>query len=264
MAKAIVPSLDAVPEALRPEYEKQTDGTFALKLEGTPAGFAPAATVADLNTKLAEFRENNRALNAKATDLENKMEALKGIDPAAYKAAQDELLLLRKKQPEGEAALGALRTQIETLGKQIETSNKQRDEAEQKAARKELENALTTAGIKAAVLEAAVPDFLARGLALFSIENGRPVAKQNGAPLFSKKNGTQPLSIEEWVGDQITDAPHLFKSSNGGNAGPAQGGNGSGGNGTVRVIPEGSRLNAQDISDIAAGKAIRFEAVSAA
>jgi len=263
MAKAVVPSLDAVPEALRSEYEKQADGTFALKLEGAPAGFVAAKDLAEVNSKLAEFRDNNRTLNAAKTELEQKLAALKDIDPVEYKATKDKLAALEKKAPESEVALKALQTQIETLGKQIADSNKAASDAAEKLARKELESTLTTHALKAGLQEQAIPDFLARGAQVWIIEDGKPVAKRGGAPLFSKKNGANPLTPEEWVGDMVTEAPHLFKaSSGGGHPHAGANGNGSAGNGQVRTIPEGQPLTGQDVADIAAGKAIRAESVA--
>ena len=254
MAKAVVPSLDAVPESLRGEYERQADGTYAIKLEGAPPGFAPAATVAELNTKLAEFRENNRALNSTKADLEARIALVKDIDPVKVKALEDELAALKKKQPESVAELAAIKTQLDTLGKQLTDSNRAREDAAAALARKDLEQILTTAAIKAGVQEQALPDFLSRGLLVWGMENGQPVAKRGGAPLFSTRNGTQPLGVEEWVGGMVTEASHLFKPSQGGNAAPGPGGTG---NGATRAIPAGARLTKEDLADIASGKAVR-------
>jgi hypothetical protein len=38
---------------------------------------------------------------------------------------------------------------------------------------------------------------------------------------MAEKDGMTPMSLEEWVDQQVADAPHLFESNSGGGAGPS-------------------------------------------
>jgi hypothetical protein len=65
MPKAVVATLEEVPQALRSEYEPR-DGKFVLKVEGDLPGYVAEGVVAQQRTKLDEMRENNRTLMSSA------------------------------------------------------------------------------------------------------------------------------------------------------------------------------------------------------
>ena len=56
--KAIIDSLEEVPETLRTEYESK-DGRYVLKLDGDMPGFVSSEEHAGVKTRLIEFRDNN-------------------------------------------------------------------------------------------------------------------------------------------------------------------------------------------------------------
>jgi len=61
--KCLIDNLNDVPAPLQEHYKQTTDGKFALVLDGDPPpGFVKAE-------KLAEFRANNRKLNAANVEL---------------------------------------------------------------------------------------------------------------------------------------------------------------------------------------------------
>lgn len=244
--KAVIKSLDEVAEPLRGEY-KQEGNVFVLKLEGENEH--PA--VKEINTKLGEFRDNNRDLNAKVTELTTKF---KDIDPTAVTAMKTELETLKAdkaKVPAKDAQIEALQTQLNTIAQQLEASNKATQAATLAQRQTALETALTKAGLKAGIAEAALPDYIARGKSVFSVaDDGTFVAKDGTRPLYSKVKVTEPLSVDEWAVDLNQSAPHLFKPTVGGGSqpfgGPAPG---------VRTIEATDPLVlGQNIADIAAGK----------
>ena len=59
--------------------------------------------------------------------------------------------------------------------------------------------------------------------------NGVPTAfEADGQTVRPGKDGVAPMTLEEWVDAQVSEAPHLFES----NAGGGAAGNGSGGVGS--------------------------------
>jgi hypothetical protein len=252
--KTVVTDLSQVAEAFRSLYV-QRDGKYVLDFEGDAPGFVKIDEHERVKTQLAEFRDNNRALNATKTDLEAKLAAVKDLDPEKYKATQAELEDLRKKAPAKDTELQSIKTQLENLGKSLEDERAGRKKAAEALAEKELESTLTQAALKAGVDEKALPDYLGRAKRVFRIEDGK--VKTDA---FSKKNVTSAMTLDEFVADLPAEAPHLFKPSHGGGAAPGPGGSGT--PGQVRTIAPGARLSEQDIRDIAAGTAVREQAAS--
>ena len=71
-----------------------------------------------------------------------------------------------------------------------------------------------------------MPDITARARGVFRLVNGVPTAFEADAQTVrAGKDGVTPMTLEEWVDAQVSEAPHLFESSAGGGAV----GNGSGG-----------------------------------
>ncbi len=216
--KAVIDKLEDVAESLRGEYEAR-GGKFHLKVEGD---YAP---LIEANSKIAEFRDNNRALNSKVTELETKFAAVKDLDPVKYKAAVDKVAELeaagiKDKGSVPELIKAAVKAAVEPLEQKLverETSEKKAQEA---LAITGLENALRDIGLKANVDERAMPDFVRRGREVFTLVDGKPAARKGDQPVFSKSKPAEELSMEEWAGALRTDAPFLFKPSKGGGARP--------------------------------------------
>ena len=65
---------------------------------------------------------------------------------------------------------------------------------------------------------------------MFKLVNGAPRAfEADGQTVRYGRDGVTPMTLEEWVDAQVSDAPHLFESNAGGGAAsnPAGGGTGS-------------------------------------
>jgi hypothetical protein len=234
--KAVYASLDEVPEALRAEYEDK-GGSFVLKVDGDHPAFVGALTEArsaadDAKQKLTSFRENNVKLLKEigASSFEEgveKLKTLKSVDPAEYarlKARTADLegqgirtsedvqrIFLEKTKTQVEAAVAPLQKKLNEIGERERAAN-------EKLARTTLENALRDAATKAGVDDRALPDFLSRGLNVFTLKDGQVVALRGDTPVFSRRKPGEVLSPEEWANDLSGDAPHLFRPSKGGGA----------------------------------------------
>jgi hypothetical protein len=255
--KAILTALTDVPELLRGEYE-QRDGKFHLKLEGVPVGFVPEAEHSTMRNQHAEFRDNNRALNTKVTELEAKLRTFDGIDPTKHAELVAKVAALEKKGVKDSDDLGtvvqnAVNSAVGPIQAELKALKESEAAARVALARKGLETVLTQAGITHGVEEHALSDFLRRGLEVFAVDGDKHVAKKaDGTPLY--KDGA-PMTPEGWAIGLRAEAPHLFKPSKGGGTAPGPGA--GGGPAGVRTIPAGSRLTQQDLTDIANGKAVR-------
>ena len=226
MAKAIVTSIDEVPEALRGEYVAQ-DGVYVLKIDG---GDQHPATLAAHKAAEARFRDRNIAQAKELDDAKKRLDTYAGVDPAEYASLKRKVTdfeqQLGAKDPAGVLAL--VQKQVADALGPVEAKLKASEEREaQKAAalaKKNVESALRDAAVKAGVADEALPDFLNRGVNFFSYEegedgDGRVIAKaKDGSPVFSKRSAGQPMSTEEWAFGLSDTAPHLFRPSSGGGA----------------------------------------------
>ena len=75
----------------------------------------------------------------------------------------------------------------------------------------------------------AIPDITARARTVFKLVDGAPRAYEaDGQTVRVGKDGITPMTLDEWVDQQVADAPHLFESNAGGGAaGDASGGGAS-------------------------------------
>jgi hypothetical protein len=88
-------------------------------------------------------------------------------------------------------------------------------------------DAATRRGLRAS----AAPDLQARARGVFRLVDGVPVAfEPDGQTVRKGKDGSSPMTLDEWVSGLATEAPHLFES----NAGGGASGNGTGGVGGAR------------------------------
>lgn len=241
--------LEDAPEALRPLAEAR-DSKFYVKLDtGSGVGVVSAATaateLAGANKARNEFRDNNNELKNKNTDLLAKVAEAERLkeEHAELKKAEEERKLkdvkdrgnLRQEDFQSsvaravEAAQGPMQKVMDKLQSDMKLAQDEKVAAEVRLARKELEAALSTAGLKAGVDEKALQDFLHRGMKVWSIKDGAfMAAKEDGTPLYDDKG--QPVSMDEYAASMTTEAPHLFKSSGGGGAQPNKTGGGGGNN----------------------------------
>ena len=98
----------------------------------------------------------------------------------------------------------------------------------------QIDQGVITVASKRGLRASAMPDITARARGVFRLVNGVPTAfEADGQTVRAGKDGVTPMTLEEWVDAQVSEAPHLFESNAGGGGGGAtsQYGNGSGGAG---------------------------------
>jgi hypothetical protein len=219
--KLTYPTKAEIPSEIQSHYAER-DGAWHLDVEG---GAVPKA-------KLDEFRQTNITLAKERDELKAKVTKFDGIDLEVLKtkAAKAEELEQQLSKGGGNdldkvivARLKPLQDQLQSLTSERETLNKQLRE---KTVNEGALAAATKRGLKASAHE----DVLARaGRSLKLGDNGAvQVVDGSGQVRYSKTDGVTPMTLEEWAGELIASAPHLFES----NAGGGAAGNGSGGAGT--------------------------------
>lgn len=187
-----------VPEGLEQFYKEQ-DGKFVLDVEG---GVAPISKVKELQQKVEEFRTNNVSLKAQ---LGQQSPDKTGVD--VEKLVEDQL----------NVRIGEMKTNYETQVKKMTEELSVRNS--------QLENVLISEAVKDAalkygVLETAVSDVLYRARDIFTVKDGKAVAKDK----VMDKDGNA-LNVTNWVQGLSEAAPHLFaKSSGAGGFKPVKGG----------------------------------------
>lgn len=191
--------------------------------------------------KLDEFRDNNIRATRELEEIKGRFD---GIDPEEARK-----LLQIKGDLEAEKLLkkGEVDKIVDTRTKAM------KDDYDQKLTKATTENSrlmerLTHVEINQAAIMAATKrglrptahlDITARARQTFRLSpEGKPVAMEpdGKTPRFGK-DGATPLTIEEWVESQATEAPHLFEPSSGGGAGEGGGAGGGAGAGIVKGNP---------------------------
>jgi hypothetical protein len=83
----------------------------------------------------------------------------------------------------------------------------------------QIDQGVTTVASKKGLRPSAIPDITARARSVFKLAQGAPVAYEaDGQTVRVGKDGVTPMSLDEWVDQQVADAPHLFESNAGGGA----------------------------------------------
>lgn len=250
MLKATIETLDGLSDAIQALYKKGEDGKFHLQVEG----MAP-------KSRVDEFRDNNIALAEEVKTLKATMEKYKDLDPDKYREMQTKLTELTDKQLIDEGQLEevlAQRTERMRVNYEAQTASQQAamEEAQARAETSNaqlstllIENEITKYASDKGVRAPAIPDVIHRGKGMFKLEDGKAMPYDSaGKPIYGKDGGA-PLTIEEWMGGLVNDAPHLFEGSSGG-------GSGGSGKGTEKPgqisFSDGAAMN-NNLEAIAAG-----------
>jgi hypothetical protein len=196
----------------------ERDGAFYLDAEG----------VTD-KTKADEMRNHNIELRKQIEDRDARFA---GIDPDEYRKLAEE-----KRKLELQAA-GHKPEEIEKivvervkglkaeLDKQLSSVTSERDALTLRLTAIQIDQGVITTATKRGLRPTAIPDITARARTVFKLVNGVPQAfESDGKTVRYGKDGVTPMTLEEWVDAQVSDAPHLFES----NAGGGAAGNGAGG-----------------------------------
>jgi hypothetical protein len=196
----------------------ERDGAFYLDAEG----------VTD-KAKADEMRNHNIELRKQ---IEERDARFAGIDPDEYRR------LLEEKRKLELQAQGHKPEEIEKLvtdrlkglkadwDKQQAAVANERDALMTRLTAIQIDQGIITVATKRGLRPTAIPDITARARTVFKLVNGAPQAfEPDGKTVRYGKDGITPMTLEEWVDAQVTDAPHLFES----NAGGGAAGNGAGG-----------------------------------
>jgi hypothetical protein len=179
-------------------------------------------------TKLDEFRNNNIAL---LKQLDEQKKRFEGIDPAEVQRLVEEKRKLEEAQQlktgEVEKVLeNRLKSAKAEWDKQLSAVTSERDTLHARLSAIQIDQGVITTATKRGLRPTAMPDITSRARSVFRLVNGVPTAfEADGKTVRAGKDGITPLTLEEWVDGQVSEAPHLFES----NAGGGAAGNASGG-----------------------------------
>lgn len=211
MLKFITETTEGLDPAIATMYEKTEDGKFRLNVEGAVP-----------REKLDEFRNTN-------IDLMKRIDSFKGVDVEKYhtllnlekKLTDKELIEAGKVDEVVQARIKTMQTEhsaiVEGLTGQLSTANRQLESLL-------VDSAVRVKALEAGVLPSAVDDVMLRAKTVFKIVEGVATPQQDGKTIYGK-DGINPMGVDEWIGQLVKTAPHLFGSTTGGGAqGPRGGG----------------------------------------
>lgn len=202
-------SREEIPAEVANLYVER-DGAFVLDAEGIVE-----------KAKLDEFRTTNVALTKERDELKQRFE---GIDPEEVrKLAEEKLRLEEEKQLKAGEVEKVMEQRIKNLreewDKQVKALSTERDSLTSRLTAIQIDQGVTTAATKRGLRPTAIPDITARARLVFKLVNGVPRAfEADGTTVRYGKDGVSPMTLEEWVDAQTSDAPHLFESNAGGGA----------------------------------------------
>ena len=222
--KAVLDSLDAIPEGLREHYKKGDDGKFRLEAEGVE-------DVTGLKSALEKERNDRKTTAQKLKEL---TEQLGDLDPVKAREALKKLQELEDKKLIDSGKIDELlaqrtermqadhNNQVAAFKKNIDNLTKDRDQSTARLSELLIDNALRAAATKAGVKATAIEDAVLWGKQLYRIKDGNPVPMRGDAIVYGK-NPQEPMPMEEWLGTMIGEKPHWFEESAGGGAGGGKG-----------------------------------------
>jgi hypothetical protein len=215
-------SKDEIPAEQQALYVER-DGAWMLDVDGA----------AD-KAKLDEFRANNIALSNQLAEQKKRFE---GIDPEQVRKLAEEKQRLEEAQQlrSGEVdkvVENRLKTAKTEWDKQFSAVAGERDSLNARLTAIQIDQGVITTATKRGLRPTAIPDITARARSVFRLVDGAPRAyESDGQTVRVGKDGITPMTLDEWVEQQVADAPHLFES----NAGSGAASNGSGGVGNKSV-----------------------------
>lgn len=197
--------------------------------------------------RLDEFRNNNVTLQKKLDDLTKRYE---GIDP-------DEVRKLNDEKRKAEEALALKNGEIEKvvtarlnaataeLTKRLDALATERESLSGRLTELQITDRVIAAATKLGLRPTAHADVKLRARTALKLENGEPrVLGDDGRTVRPGRDGVTPMTLDEWVSDLASNAPHLFEANAGGGA-AGNGSGGAGGNGENPFKKESWNLTKQ-------------------
>jgi hypothetical protein len=188
----------------------ERDGGFVLDAEGIVE-----------KAKLEEFRTTNVALMKERDELKKRFE---GIEPEEVrKLAAEKQRLEEERQLKAGELDKVFESRVKNLksdwDKQLSAVTGERDALTSRLTAIQIDQGVITAATKRGLRPTAIPDITARARSVFKLVNGTPQAFEgDGTTLRYGRDGVTPMTLDEWVDGQTSDAPHLFESNAGGGA----------------------------------------------
>jgi hypothetical protein len=199
-------------------------------------------------SKLDEFRANNITLTNQLAEQKKRFE---GIDPEEVKKLVEEKRKLEEAQQlkggEVEKVVeGRMKNAKTEWDKQFNAVTAERDTLNSRLTAIQIDQGVITVATKKGLKPTAIPDITARARVVFRLVDGAPRAYEaDGQTVRVGKDGITPMTLDEWVDQQVADAPHLFES----NAGGGAAGNGSGGAGNNRSVKNPFRKETWNLTE---------------
>jgi hypothetical protein len=213
---------EEIPAEVQSLYVER-DGSWVLDVDGA----------AD-RTKLDEFRASNVALMKERDDLRKRFE---GIDPDEVRKLADEKRKLEEAQQlKGGEVDRVVETRVKAargeLEKQVSTLASERDALNSRLVAIQIDQGVTAAASKRGLRATAIPDITSRARGVIRLVNGVPTAFEvDGQTVRVGRDGVTPMTLEEWIDAQVSEAPHLFEANTG---------SGASGAGSLYVHPGGA------------------------
>jgi hypothetical protein len=218
---------DEIPAEQQALYAER-DGAWVLDVEGAVE-----------KAKLDEFRATNVSLLKERDELKKRFE---GIEPDEVRALAEEK---RKLEERAQLKAGEVEKVVEgrikglkaDLEKQLSSVSAERDALSARLTAIQIDQGVISAATKRGLRPSAIPDITARARTTFKLVNGTPTAfEKDGTSVRYGRDGLTPMTLEEWVDSQVSEAPHLFESNAGGGAASNASGGGASAraNGSVR------------------------------
>ena len=212
-------SKDAIPANLVELYTER-DGAWHLDVEGGGE-----------KSRLEEQRANLAVLKER-DELKKRFE---GIDPDEVRKLAEEKRRLEEAQQikagEVDKVIAAREKALKgDFDKKLSTMASERDAVLAQLVAVQIDQGVTAAATKRGLRPTALPDITARARGAFKLVNGVPTAfEADGQTVRHGKDGVAPMTVDEWVDTQVSEAPHLFESNAGAGAGAGGLPHGSGG-----------------------------------
>ena len=205
----------------------ERDGAFYLDAEG----------VTD-KAKADELRDNNIALKKQ---IEEHTARYDGIDPDEFRRLAEEKRKLELQaqghKPEEIDKLVTERLKVikADLDKQLLAKSNELEVANTRLTTIQIDQGVITVATKRGLRPTALPDITSRARTVFKLVNGAPQAfEPDGKTVRYGRDGISPMTLEEWVDAQVSEAPHLFESNAGGGAASNGAGGAAGVNRSVK------------------------------
>ena len=194
---------EEIPAELKPFYVER-DGAWLLDSE-----------------RNEELRQTNITVMKERDAL---LKRFDGIDPDAVRQLTAEKHRLEEEQrlKDGkfqEVMESRLKTQKVDSDKLLTSVTGERDAYFAQLTAIQIDQGVLTAATKRGLRPTALPDITARARQTFKLVKGVPQAfEADGKTVRYGKDGITPMTLEEWMDTQVSDAPHLFEANAGGGA----------------------------------------------